>query len=442
MPLPMILLLSAALLAALPTPALGDPGPLPEAPPRARAHPMDGPDVDLRLSLEEPPPEPGGLQRPRVRVTVTFNLAFLDAVIPPFREDEYTVDAEAELPLLEEKTIAFLRENLRVAAKEEALPLRVVSTTFDPGDPATAMQFPITGLKGVMKLTVQGEFPLTEPPSRLSITWSSYPLNPVLEDASGIPTMELRALFIAEGSDQEFVFHADEPEIIWHRSGRTLEDRLAPVPAPVRRPARWPLSPVVAALLWAVLARTFRRWWISILALPLLAAAAWWTLPLASVPSPLDSRPALPSDAEAQEIFRELHRNMYVSFEYTNERQVYEVLERSVADEMLSRVFREITESLIVRDEGGAQSRFRELEHLACEIEPLGQEGGRVGFLARARWRVQGEVVHWQHRHERTNEYEGWYEVRNLEEGWLLTDGGITDSKVVEATPGGGESPR
>jgi hypothetical protein len=96
----------------------------------------------------------------------------------------------------------------------------------------------------------------------------------------------------------------------------------------------------------------------------------------------------------------------------------------------LETIYGNVYHSLILREEGGAVAQVRSVDVLEKEIVPepdRGPEAGEEGFHIRCRWRVHGQVRHWGHTHNRTNEFEAIYAVAPRTGSWK-----IVGSRVLE----------
>jgi hypothetical protein len=77
------------------------------------------------------------------------------------------------------------------------------------------------------------------------------------------------------------------------------------------------------------------------------------------VPAPFGNKAELPDAAQARAVFEPLHANIYRAFDYSKEGDIYDALARSVEGEYLEQLYRQVYESLVMRDEGGAMSRVQ-----------------------------------------------------------------------------------
>ena len=136
-------------------------------------------------------------------------------------------------------------------------------------------------------------------------------------------------------------------------------------------------------------------------------------------PKPLD-------EIAAQDVFQQLHRNLFRAFDYHSESDIYDALERSVDGELLRRLYLEINDSLKVAEQGGAVSRIDEVRVIDGELLPAAQ-GELRGFNYRSRWELLGTVEHWGHIHERNNRYNATFRIELIDNDWKIREMQIDD---------------
>jgi len=128
---------------------------------------------------------------------------------------------------------------------------------------------------------------------------------------------------------------------------------------------------------------------------------------------------AIPADAEAAQVFRDLHRGIYRAFEAKTHGEAYDVLAGSLDGRVLEEVYNEVHKALLLRGEGGGSFQIRRVKPLSTEILPASGLAGSA-FRVRYRWRVYGTVTHYRHTHARLNEYEAVYTVRHNGRSWRI----------------------
>lgn len=149
--------------------------------------------------------------------------------------------------------------------------------------------------------------------------------------------------------------------------------------------------------------------------------------------------PRLADEAEARQLFADLHRNIYRAFDHDDESGIYDALAGSVDGKLLDRIYAEVYEALVMRDQGGALSKVQQVDILESRLLgglPDGSDDSR--FRVRATWEVTSSLVHEGHEHVRVIEYEGIYTVALREAGWRIVEDRILSQRTVPvlALPG------
>jgi hypothetical protein len=123
-------------------------------------------------------------------------------------------------------------------------------------------------------------------------------------------------------------------------------------------------------------------------------------------------------DERAAEILAGLLHNIYRAFDFRDEETIYDVLERSVAGDLLARIYLETRRGLELASQGGARAKVKEVSLVEVDAQEF---GAGEGFRARCTWTVAGSVGHWGHVHQRINQYEAAIEVRPVDGAWKIT---------------------
>ena len=134
-------------------------------------------------------------------------------------------------------------------------------------------------------------------------------------------------------------------------------------------------------------------------------------------------------DNVAQDVFEQLHRNLFRAFDYHNESDIYDALARSVDGELLRRLYLEINDTLKVAEQGGAVSRIDEVRVLGGKLLPATSNDTTIGFNFRSQWELLGTVEHWGHIHERNNTYDAIFRIELIENDWKIREMQIEDFK-------------
>ncbi|MBX3728728.1 MAG: hypothetical protein KF858_06050 [Candidatus Sumerlaeia bacterium] len=134
---------------------------------------------------------------------------------------------------------------------------------------------------------------------------------------------------------------------------------------------------------------------------------------------PAEGRVVRPADAEAAEIFETLLRNIYRAFDYRAEGDIYDALARSVADDLLTRLYLDIRRGLVLEAEGGATARVESVSVSSGALATPPAEPR--AFTYRATWQAAGRIEHWGHVHDRANTYTAEFTVGVRDASWKLT---------------------
>jgi hypothetical protein len=396
-------------------------------------HPQDGPDADVRIHVEAD----------RVRFFIMLNLAFVDEIVDIAREDESALHP-AEYNWYRKGLYDYFHDTNRVVI--DGLEVTPVESGFEalPADLSMLPLFPRMGRRALAKVQLVLDYPVKMAPKQVKIFWGSFPPDRAIGDDTFMPSVTIRAQIFAEGIASDITFTEEEPENVWHNSGRTATDLFLAIPeAPVPQVFSFPLLAVaIGALSFTFLLRALRRRRPRMLALSVIALIGaiftrdYWVVEL----DLLGSSAQLLSPAQAEAVFLPLHSNIYRAFDYTAESDIYDALAQSVDGPLLDNLYNQVYRGLIMQDQGGAVSRVSAVRPIQTDIESVGviPEDGRNGFDVRIRWQVDGRVTHWGHSHERTNEYLARYTVVQTDDGWRIGGSQMLEQQRVSATPEGG----
>lgn len=130
-------------------------------------------------------------------------------------------------------------------------------------------------------------------------------------------------------------------------------------------------------------------------------------------------RPLAPPDEGTETVVRDLLRNVYQAFDYREESDVYDTLERSVSGDLLTDIYLETRRSLELANQGGARAKVKSVDLQSIDIKAAEAPGA---FRADATWHVNGSVGHWGHVHTRSNRYRANLVVQAIEGRWKLVD--------------------
>ena len=124
-----------------------------------------------------------------------------------------------------------------------------------------------------------------------------------------------------------------------------------------------------------------------------------------------------PTVSEAEQISISLLRNVYLAFDFNEEKETYAALAGAVDGALLRSLYLQIRRSLLMAEQGGSRSRVLAVQPVSGS---LNGESSRIQFQMDFKWRVSGEVEHWGHIHTRENEYLGRLSVKDVDGFWKL----------------------
>jgi len=125
-----------------------------------------------------------------------------------------------------------------------------------------------------------------------------------------------------------------------------------------------------------------------------------------------------------------LLKNVYRSFDFRDESDVYDKLALSVQGDLLEEIYLQNRKSFEVKKAGGAQARVKEIEILEVGSEPL--SSNNKGFEFKAKWTAQGSVGHWGHVHTRKNYYDALVKVQVVDGHWKITGLELLEEKRLD----------
>jgi hypothetical protein len=124
------------------------------------------------------------------------------------------------------------------------------------------------------------------------------------------------------------------------------------------------------------------------------------------------------SDEKAVAVLESLLKNIYRSFDFREEEDVYDRLATSVSGDLLSDIYLQSRKSLVVTQAGGAQARVKEVKIKDVAVSPL--KDRPLGLLFQATWTALGTVGHWGHIHTRENQYGANITVEAADGVWKI----------------------
>lgn len=254
------------------------------------------------------------------------------------------------------------------------------------------------------------------------------------------PPPEIKSVISWQENSDIFVLTQQEPSYTWHERlppGEKPEPSLtAAEPEPVRVPVWWFVSPALlgAGAVGALAIRgKSRRSALAFAAAGCLSAAGAIGLARMTVELPITREVRPPAGEDAVAIFSAVHKNIYRAFDYESESDIYDVLSQSVDGPILGWIYNDVYESLILRDDGGAVCKIQNATILDSEPLPATEDAPAADpqFRVRCHWKVVGNVSHFGHTHQRTNEYEAIYTLARRDGAWKIIDTEVLNTQRV-----------
>ncbi|MGB1054437.1 MAG: hypothetical protein ACPHDL_06850 [Limisphaerales bacterium] len=242
--------------------------------------------------------------------------------------------------------------------------------------------------------------------------------------------------YVFDQPGERFFFTDNERTWQWqspkHASGPQVSSWLSLPPVPSM--PTMPLSLLFLLAAFSGGAFALKRNWK--IAVPLLVLGGWfgWWNPVWQqmvIPHPTKEAP-LPTPPEQNKIAEVLLRNIYRSFDYLQDADVYSALSRSADGDYLEKLYLQIKKGLILTEQGGAHSRVRNVQWL--ESEPTSHLMRAQSFSLSVKWEITGTVEHWGHIHTRRNAYRAELEVKAVDDEWKLVDLEVLDEDQVESS--------
>ena len=137
------------------------------------------------------------------------------------------------------------------------------------------------------------------------------------------------------------------------------------------------------------------------------------------------------ADKDAVFVLNSLLKNIYRSFDFREEEDVYDRLATSVSGDLLSEIYLQNRKSLVVTQAGGARARVKEVEILNVDVNHLDHRP--LGLLFHTKWTAMGSVGHWGHIHIRKNQYEANITVEPVDGAWKITGLELLEEKRIDS---------
>ncbi len=266
----------------------------------------------------------------------------------------------------------------------------------------------------------------------LRYSTDSFPKMVTVEWNRFSPTLPEVATTINEPHSQvEAVLTRDQPTIDWQNN--LLVDVSAPAIEAIDVNANSRTIPLVSlALVLVALGLDSGRLKLKNKpSLPLFAATrtvlplAIWAYPVLALPlvlpAPLQPKPSSPQIAL---ILDQLLSNVYESFEFRTEEEIYEKLAISVTGEQLTDIYLENRRALEIENRGGARAS---VDYVAVMKTGSVDSLPNKEVVVQAEWLVGGSVTHFGHTHYRNNLYVALVTLTYADAVWKIKSIEVVD---------------
>ena len=136
------------------------------------------------------------------------------------------------------------------------------------------------------------------------------------------------------------------------------------------------------------------------------------------------------SKDDGKTIVQSLLKNVYRSFDFREEEDVYDKLAISVSGALLNDVYLQSRKSMIIEQAGGAQAKVKQTEVLDVDVKASRKQKGALNV--RTNWTAIGSVGHWGHIHTRQNVYDAILTLIVEDGSWKISDIELLEEKRVD----------
>lgn len=254
-------------------------------------------------------------------------------------------------------------------------------------------------------------YPIDSLPNRVTMSWELFSdrinrvPSSVTDEAGGLP----------------YILQRDDSVLVWQNF---LTNPTVPTLATIAVPNEGSISLVSligAILLMGLLVVSIRRAQlrsrpvlITASVLVIVTVASW---SVARVPLVLPGLGGV-ADEQIEAVVGGLLTNVYRSFDYRDESDIYDALSQSASGALLTDIYLETRQALELQNQGGARVKIKTVTLDSVVVETV---DGNKQFEVLCRWTVSGSVGHWGHLHTRENQYEARLTIDNIEGKWKIT---------------------
>ncbi|MFC1657274.1 hypothetical protein ACFL2P_01705 [Candidatus Moduliflexota bacterium] len=152
--------------------------------------------------------------------------------------------------------------------------------------------------------------------------------------------------------------------------------------------------------------------------------------PVMQVPVGSSARASHMSEDDSRVIVLSLLKNVYRAFDFREEEDVYDKLAISVSGDLLTDVYLQSRQSMIIEQAGGAQAKVKEVDVLETEVKEYSKQKGALDI--KTKWTATGSVGHWGHIHTRQNVYDAILTLAVADGSWKITGIELLEEKRID----------
>ena len=138
------------------------------------------------------------------------------------------------------------------------------------------------------------------------------------------------------------------------------------------------------------------------------------------------------NEEDSKAITLSLLKNVYRSFDFREEEDVYDKLAISVSGDLLTDIYLQSRKSMQIEQAGGAEAKVKQLEVLQTQVQDSAKQNGALDV--RTKWTAIGSVGHWGHIHTRQNLYDAILTLAVVDSSWKITGLTILEEKRIDPT--------
>jgi hypothetical protein len=136
------------------------------------------------------------------------------------------------------------------------------------------------------------------------------------------------------------------------------------------------------------------------------------------------------SEEDSKAITLNLLKNVYRSFDFREEEDVYDKLAISVSGNLLTDIYLQSRKSMLIEQAGGAQAKVKQVEVLETDVQESKKQEGALDV--RTKWTATGSVGHWGHIHTLQNLYDAILTLAVVDGSWKITGLEVLEEKRID----------